>query len=99
VQRTSEIGIRLALGAHRGDIVRLIFREAAAVVGIGILAGAALAVVSTRAARALLYNVEPDDPAILAIGVLLVASVATAASYLPARRAANADPMAALKSQ
>jgi predicted permease len=97
VQRTNEIGVRLALGAPRRSILLLVLREAAVVVGVGVGAGAVLAWISTKAARDLLYGLQPSDPATLAAGVLLLAAAAAAASYLPARRAANADPLIALR--
>jgi putative ABC transport system permease protein len=97
VQRTNEIGIRLALGAPRHAILLMVLREAGAVVSFGVCAGIILAWIATRAARDLLYGLEPSDPATLAAGVLLLAAAAAAASYLPARRAANADPTTALR--
>jgi predicted permease len=96
-QRTNEIGIRLALGADRRAIRRLILGEAATLVGVGLAAGAALASISTKAASALLFGLQPNDPPTLFAAIALLASVAAAASYLPARRASTVDPMVALR--
>jgi putative ABC transport system permease protein len=95
--RTNEIGIRVTLGASRREIVSMVLRDASLVLGSGTAAGLALLLVAGRAARSLLYGLEPGDPVTLCIAVLLLAVVAVAASYLPARRAATLDPMAALR--
>ncbi len=97
-QRSSEIGIRLALGALRADVVRLVVSEGMRLVGIGMLAGLAVALLATQALKPFLFGVSPLDPlTFAAIGVTL-ASVALVASYLPARRAAAADPASSLRS-
>lgn len=97
VQRTSEIGVRLALGAPRHSILLLILREAAAVVGLGVGAGLGLTLISTRVAREQLFGLQPTDPVTIGVAVLVLAAAAAAASYLPARRAAHADPLIALR--
>ncbi|HEY6154853.1 MAG TPA: FtsX-like permease family protein, partial [Candidatus Udaeobacter sp.] len=95
-QRTQEIGIRMALGAQRSDVLGLVVRQGMALAAIGVVAGLAGAFSLTRVMAGLLFNVRPDDPAtFLAISLLLVA-VAFLACYLPARRAAKLDPVIAL---
>jgi putative ABC transport system permease protein len=96
-QRTKEMGIRRALGAQQGDILRLVLGGAMAVSIGGVTVGLAGALALTRIMKSLLFHVSASDPAtFLAIGLVFVA-VALAAGYLPARRASNIDPMAALR--
>ena len=97
--RTPEIGIRLALGAQRRDIVLMVLRNAAALTLIGLAAGVALAFALTRAVASLLYGVTPTDPATFAAVVGVLAGVAVAATYLPARRASSIAPVEALRNQ
>jgi ABC-type antimicrobial peptide transport system permease subunit len=95
-QRTQEIGIRMALGAQRGDVLRLVVKQGMILAAIGVVTGLIGAFGLTRVMASLLFNVRPDDPAtFLAISLLLVA-VAFLACYLPARRAAKLDPVIAL---
>jgi len=96
-QRTNEIGIRMALGAQRSGIVGLILGEVAALIGIGITIGAALALAGGRAAGSLLFGLKPHDPLTLALAVMILAAIGLAASFVPARRAAQVDPMVALR--
>jgi putative ABC transport system permease protein len=96
-QRTNEIGIRIALGADRRGVVALVLREAAAVVGVGLLVGGALTLAAGRAAGALLFGLESYDPVSLIVASVALALVAAAASYVPARRAAGVDPAIALR--
>jgi len=98
-RRKNEIGIRLALGAARGDVMRIVLREAALLLGLGIVAGTVIALAATRAAGALLFGLQPRDPETFAFSIALLATVAVAASWLPARRAARLDPMAALREE
>jgi len=95
-QRTQEIGIRMALGAQRGDVLKLVVRHGMMLAAIGVVAGLVGAFWITRVMASLLFSVRPDDPATyLAISFLLI-GVAFLACYLPARRAAKLDPMIAL---
>jgi len=96
-QRRNEIGIRLALGAERRDVIRMVLREAGMLLGVGLAVGTALALVAGRAAGSMLFGLKPRDPAAIAAAVIGLAVVAVAASYLPARRAASLDPMTALR--
>jgi putative ABC transport system permease protein len=98
-QRTREIGIRLALGAQRRDILRLVIRQAMTLSQIGIGAGLIGALGLTRLIAGQLYGVRATDPATLAGGVVLIAAVAFAASALPAGRASRVQPMEALRSE
>jgi putative ABC transport system permease protein len=95
-QRTQEIGIRVALGARSGDVLRLVLREGLLLGGLGVAAGLAAAVVSTRVLRSLLFEVTPTDPVTLGAAAGLLLAVAFAAALLPARRATRVDPMVAL---
>jgi putative ABC transport system permease protein len=96
VQRTHEIGVRMALGAQRSDVLRLIVGHAAKLVGIGTLIGLILAFLSTRLLSALLYNVGAFDATTFLFVTVALAAVALLASYIPALRAARADPVVAL---
>jgi putative ABC transport system permease protein len=95
--RGREIAIRLALGAQASDVRRMVTRQAAAVSAVGIGIGVVAAVVMMGALSALLFEVRPVDPVSLAAAVALLAAVSVAASWLPARRAANTDPAQALR--
>ena len=92
-QRIREFGIRLAVGASRGAVLRLVLQQAAKLVSIGIGIGLVAAALLARPIGSLLYGVRPFDAATLATVSILLAVVALVASYLPAQRAANADPM------
>jgi putative ABC transport system permease protein len=98
-ERTSEIGIRMALGARRADVTAMILGKAATLLGVGLVLGAGLSLVVASAASALLFGLKPRDPATLSIATVLLAVVALAASYLPARRAAGLDPLASLREE
>jgi putative ABC transport system permease protein len=96
-QRTHEIGVRMALGARRGELVGMVVRSAMAVAAVGIAVGVAAAIGLTRLMTALLYEVKPNDPQTLIVVAAIVAATALAAAWLPARRAAQVDPMIALR--
>jgi putative ABC transport system permease protein len=96
-QRTHEIGIRMALGGQRRDVLRLIVAEGAKLTFAGILIGIVGALALTRVMAGLLFEVKPGDPAIFAVVAILLALVALAACYIPARRATKVDPMVALR--
>ena len=97
VRRRNEIGIRMTLGASRGEITGMIIREAAILLAVGLGAGVLLALAGGRAASSMLFGLKPYDPATLAIAAALLALVALGASYVPARRATTVDPMVALR--
>jgi putative ABC transport system permease protein len=99
IRRTNEIGVRMALGAGRSRIVKMIMRESAVLLGIGVAIGAVLALVAGTTARALLFGLRPSDPATITLAVAALAVVAMLASFLPARRAAALDPMQALRDE
>jgi putative ABC transport system permease protein len=99
VRRTNEIGIRMTLGAGRGQIVGMIIREAGILLAIGLVAGVALSLAAGKAAGSMLFGLKPYDPVTLALAAASLIAVAMAASYLPARRAAKLDPMAALREE
>jgi putative ABC transport system permease protein len=98
-QRTREMGIRFALGASRGDVLRLVLGQGAVLVGIGLAAGLVGAFVASRALRSVLYDVAPLDPSALISALLTLSLVALIACFLPARRASLVDPIEALRSE
>jgi predicted permease len=98
-QRTREIGVRLALGAKAEQIFALILREGAAIVGFGAPAGILASLVLSQLIAAQLYGVSPQDPWALAAAVLMIASIAFLACWLPARRAARVNPIVALRAE
>ncbi|HLU38256.1 MAG TPA: ABC transporter permease [Planctomycetota bacterium] len=98
-QRTREIGIRMALGARTDDVTRLVVRQGAALGATGLAIGVALAAGAARLITGLLYGVRPLDPVTFAAVALVLGGTVLAASWLPARRAARVDPMAALRGE
>ena len=98
-QRTQEIGIRLALGAQQGDVLRMIVGQAAALAAAGILLGAAGAALLTRLMTDLLFGVQPFDPLTFGAVAAVLAAVALLASYVPGRRATQVDPVVALRAE
>jgi putative ABC transport system permease protein len=96
-QRQSELGLRMALGADAGDVLRLVLRQGLAPVAAGLVIGLLASGAFTQVMTGLLYEVEPFDPPTLAAVACLLALVATTACYLPARRATRIDPLSALR--
>jgi predicted permease len=96
-KRTREIGVRMALGAGRGDVLRLIVGQGMSVALFGAAAGLAGALLLTRLMRGLLYGVGPGDPITYAAVAVILLAIALAANYVPARRAARIDPIEALR--
>jgi predicted permease len=96
-QRASEIGLRMALGANTGDVLRLILRQGMALTGIGLAVGLAAALAATRLLASMLFEVKAGDPATFIGVAALLGVVSLAASYIPARRAARVDPVSALR--
>src|SRR5580692_6086734 len=97
VQRTKEIGIRMAIGAERVDVLRLILNEATVLTVTGLVIGAGLALGAAQAAKSLLYGLKPRDPITLVAAVVVLSAVAAFASFLPAYRASKLDPLIALR--
>ncbi|MGB7186864.1 MAG: ABC transporter permease, partial [Candidatus Acidiferrales bacterium] len=95
--RTHEIGIRMALGAQQGSILRLVMRDAAIVLTAGIVAGLLGAISITRLVRDLLFGLTPNDPWTIVLAIAAMVTVAVVATYIPARRAMRVDPMVALR--
>jgi len=98
-RRRNEIGIRMALGADRGDVVTMVMREAAVLLAAGVIVGLVMAVIAARTASTLLFGLEPGDPATLAMAAAGLGAVAMLASYLPALRASRLEPTEALREE
>lgn len=98
-RRTHEIGIRVALGAQRGDILRLVLRQVMGLTAAGLIVGSAIGIVITKVLASLLYGVSSTDPVPFGFVAVLLGGVAFVASYIPARRAMSVDPMIALRCQ
>jgi putative ABC transport system permease protein len=96
-ERRTEIGIRLALGAERGQVVGLVLRQAAAMLGVGLVFGIAGALAMTRVLQALLYEVSASDPSVFGALAVVLAAAGVLAAYIPARRATRVDPIATLR--
>ena len=96
-QRTKEIGIRMALGARRPDVVALVVKQGMALVLMGIVAGTVLSLAMTRLIAGMLFGISATDPLTFAGVAMLLGAVAFLANYLPARRGASVDPMVALR--
>jgi putative ABC transport system permease protein len=99
VQRTSEIGIRMALGANRFSVLRTFLSEALSLAGFGLVIGLVCSVIFTRILQSLLFTVRPTDPAVFALIVVFLFVVVFLASYIPARRATKVEPVIALRHQ
>ena len=98
-QRTQEMGVRIALGAKQSDVLGLVVRQGVTLAAVGVLLGLVGAFGITRVIRSLLYNVTPTDPLSFGGVALFLAAIAVLASYLPARRATNVDPIIALRNE
>jgi predicted permease len=98
-QRTREVGIRMALGANAGDVVRLIVGAGARLAAVGLAVGVVAAVMTVRVMAGLLYGVEPTDPATLGAAAAVLAGAALLACWLPARRAGRVEPTVALRAE
>ena len=96
-QRTSEIGVRMALGADRGQVIKMVLRAAFLQIGIGLAIGIPAAIGAGRLMTTQLFGVKPWDPVMLALATLMLGFAALLASAIPARRAAGVEPMVALR--
>jgi len=96
-RRTTEIGIRMALGAARSHVLWTVLRSSLVLVGIGVAIGLAVALAVTRLVESQLFGLRPTDPATIFTAVLVIGMLGTIAGYLPARRAARVDPLIALR--
>jgi len=98
-RRTKEIAIRMAVGAEARTVLRAALRESLVLVGVGVAIGLVISTSTTGFLQVLLFGLAPNDPLVMAGAVLTLFAVATVAGYLPARRAARIDPMAALREE
>jgi ABC-type antimicrobial peptide transport system permease subunit len=96
-RRTNEIGIRMALGAGRSNMLRMVLREIMVLISIGIVIGVPVALAGDRVVSRMLFGVRPSDPVTLVGAAVMLLIVAAIAGYLPARRASLVDPMVALR--
>jgi ABC-type antimicrobial peptide transport system permease subunit len=96
-RRTGEIGIRMALGAQRGAVVRMILRQVLVLAAIGFAIGLPTALVTSKFIGSFLFGMKPNDPLALMMAVAILLAAALLAGYLPARKAARIDPMTALR--
>ena len=98
-ERRREIGVRLALGARREDVLGMILRRAGVLTGIGTVVGVAMAVLLARGIASLLVGVHPNDPFVFGTIIVSIGAIALMSSWIPARRAAGVDPMEALRDE
>jgi ABC-type antimicrobial peptide transport system permease subunit len=96
-RRVQEMGIRMALGAGAGQVIKLVLRQGLMQMGVGLAIGLALAFGLSNVVGVLMFEVEPRDPMVFGTIVLVIAAVGMLASFVPARRATSVDPMAALR--
>ena len=99
IQRTNEIGVRMALGARPQEILTMVLREAASLLGIGLAVGTVLAVLGAMVTRSLLFGLRPSDPKTVFMAITMLAVVAMVASYFPARWASSVNPITALRDE
>jgi putative ABC transport system permease protein len=99
VERTREIGVRMALGARRGHVLGLVAREGATLVAVGVSLGLLGALAAARLLGGLLYRTSPADPGALALAAAALGAVSVLAAWLPARRAVRVDPVALLREE
>ena len=97
VRRRGEIGIRMALGAQRGGVVRMVVREVLALVAAGLLVGMAAALATSKYVASFLYGLRSNDPLALTLGVITLLAASLIAAYVPARQASRIDPLVALR--
>jgi predicted lysophospholipase L1 biosynthesis ABC-type transport system permease subunit len=98
-RRSSEIAIRLAMGASRSEVLRMVVVDGGWLIGVGLLIGAALSLGAAKSASALLFGLTPTDPVTIASAVAVLATIGLVACYVPARRAARVDPMNVLRQE
>jgi putative ABC transport system permease protein len=98
-QRTNEIGVRIALGATRGAVLRLVLAEGLVLASLGLALGLAAAAAGTRLLDSMLFHVQPSDPVVYSAVALMLAIVALMAGYIPARRASRIDPLTAIRQE
>jgi predicted permease len=98
-QRTNEIGIRMALGAERGRVIRMVLRETAALIAVGLAVGVPASLVSARLIQSKLFGLKPADPLTFAASLGIMMAVAVVSGYLPAHRASRIDPVIALRDE
>ena len=96
-RRTKEMGIRMALGARRSEVLWMVLRQTLLLIGIGIAIGVPVALAAARLIASQLYRLKPSDPSTIVGAALVMAGVGMLAGYVPARRAAKVDPMVALR--
>jgi ABC-type antimicrobial peptide transport system permease subunit len=92
-----EMGIRMALGARRGEVVWMVLRRVLALAGVGLAISVPVALAASKLVKSFLFGTEPNDPATLAVAGAVLLSAAIVAGYVPARRASRIDPLAALR--
>jgi ABC-type antimicrobial peptide transport system permease subunit len=98
-ERRREIGIRVALGADRSSVMRMVLRQGLGLTAVGVASGLAMAFAMNRVVASLLFGVKPTDPLTIAGVVSLIAAVAFVACYLPAHSATRVDPMIVLREE
>ena len=98
-QRSNEVGLRMALGASTGSVLRLVLGQGLTLAGLGLALGLVAAVTASRLLTTMLFRVQPNDPAVYVAVAVLLGVVALAASYVPARRASKIDPLTAIRQE